>query len=452
MADRKAARRQRSPHVFQRLYSAARHRLGATSRPHLPLVFADSGGGDRAWPREVLEWIEYQQEKAYRAVADVLKLAGPEEAFRRLSPPKREGLSPEAFRDLLGYSYTDEEWERQKQETAEFMARELAPSAPSFEDLVYRDRWLSIREKIIQATRASYGSPVDMLPYIATLPTWDFNALVDCFGEHHIIFFERGLSRYLSDYARMVSWMMPPFPKDCLWNEKALVRMVSTRTGYTMPPASSEYMLRTLGEYLGGGITISDELSISLPPYNRHLFIHLYMGMSTFVLLHEQAHLWLRHVADDRHGRDIEFEADRYAVELMMEMEGQQGLSRAFAFWTADTALRAFTFFEAALAALAFGPTPCRWISGTHPAPQTRQAALWEVARCRVSRKTRRAAESLRIMSDALITRTERSTLLTILASRGMGMTLSPLWCQHVAQTAEPKHGPPSGNHYECRT
>jgi hypothetical protein len=404
---------------------------------------ADSGGDGHGWPHEVLQAIDYRQEIAYREVADVLGLTGPEEAFLRLSAPKRAGLSAEEFRDLLGYTFTQAEWERVRQESATYMAEPLAASAPRFEDLVWRDRWLCTRENILRAVRKSNGASIEITPYIATLPTWDFNALVSpCFsGKHHIIYFERGLARYLSDYALVVCWIVPPFPKDCLWNETELVRLVSSRSGYTMPPQSSEYMLRTLDYYLAG--SISDHGSISLPPDSVHLYIHLVMGMYTFILLHEQAHLALRHVVERRKGYEIEFEADRFAIELMMEIYGRQGFSRAFAFWTADVVLRAFTFFEAALAALAFGPNPCRWVNGTHPAPHARGAALWKFAP-RKGSQLAEAAESLRVVSG-LLNQTHKNTLLTLLGARegaglarpGQGLMLSPLWREHLERTTD---------------
>ena len=235
-----------------------------------------------------------------------------------------------------------------KRENEAYKAEPLAGSAPPLEDLVWRDRWLTTREKILRAVRESDGASVEITPYIATLPTWDFNALVSpCFsGKHHIMYFERGLARYLYDYARVVCWIVPPFPNDFLWNEAKLVRLVSSRSGYLMPPQSSEFMLTTLDYYLSTGTSTTSRERVSLAPDSMHLCNSLLLGMFTFILLHEQAHLTLGHVAERRRGREIEFEADRYAIELMMEIYGRQGFSCAFAFWTADVALGAFSLFR----------------------------------------------------------------------------------------------------------
>lgn len=404
----------------------------------------DTSERSGAWPRSVLETIDYRQEVALRKAADLLGLPGPDAAFEALSERKKKGVSPEQFRALRGWQdhLKGEAWERTKRDLRAHMATPLAASSPRFEDVVARDRWLRVREKIIRKRRAVGVASADPVPYVATLPSGDLNAVVTrCLdGEHEILFFERGLSRYLTDFALVVSWIMPPFPTDARWNDAALATI---RPRYTMPPQSSRYLLATLGGYLGDGMPGRHAPKIALPRHNAHLFVDVLLGMFEFVFLHEQAHVTLGHVAERRRGHDVEFEADRHAVAVMSRLERRRDFSSPFAFWTADLLLRAFTIFDTALGILAFGAATKYWISKTHPDPYERRRVLAKALPQNGGLRTA-AARNLMDMNDAVFGRMDEIVLPMVLTLRQSGMQPSPLWRGRIARSLEPEEAPPS--------
>lgn len=392
------------------------------------------------WPASVIEAIDDRQERAYWAAADLLDLPGPEAAYEALSGPQKS-TSMEDFRRILGWenALTGEEWERTKARTAAYMARPLAPPPMRFEDASSRDRWLSVRQGIMQSERA--GAPrMVIVPHLATLPSGDLNAVVtSCHGAaaDKIIFFERGLERYLLDFARLVCWAVPPMPEDFLWNDRGLAMM---RGFYTMPPEAFQYFLSTLSAYLGGGTPLQNQSNIALPEHNAHLFFFLALGLFKFVLMHEQAHITLGHVAKRQRGPEVELEADCNAARALAKLAQDDGGSRAFSLWTSDLALRALSIFDEAMGTLAFGKGPKIWLSRAHPDPHSRRAAFRKaVAPRELHDMSDAALDNLLKMGDALLGKIEENTWLMISRARFNGMTLSPLWRARLERSMKPK-------------
>jgi hypothetical protein len=395
------------------------------------------------WPAPVMEAIDDRQERAYWAAADLLDLPGPDAAYKALSESKKSA-SMEEFRATLGWenALTGEEWERTKARTEAYMARPLAPPSTRFEDASSRDRWLSVREKITMDSERVGAPRMEIVPHLATLPSGDLNAVVTrCHeGAHEIIFFERGLERYLRDFALLVCWMVPPMPEDFLWNDRGLALI---RGPYTMPPQSSQYFLSTLGAYLGGGTPFQNQMNTALPGHNAHLFIFLTLGLFEFVLMHEQAHVTLGHVAERRRGHEVELEADRHAARVLAKLAQDSDRSRAFSLWTSDLALRALSIFDEAMGTLAFGIGPKWWLSQTHPDPHSRRAAFREaVAPHEVHDISDAALDNLLKMGDALLGRIEEMTWPSMAWARRRGMTLSPLWRARLERSMKPKETP----------
>lgn len=395
------------------------------------------------WPAPVMEAINDRQERAYWAAADLLDLPGPEAAYEALSEPEKS-MSMEEFRALLGWenTLTGEEWERTKAETEAYMARPLAPPPTRFEDASSRRRWLGVRDGIMARSERAGTPSIKIVPHLATLPSGDLNAVVTrCHeGADEIIFFERGLERYLRDFALLVCWMVPPMPKDFLWNERGLATI---RGFYTMPPQSSQYFLSALGAYLGGGTPSQNQMKIALPGHNAHLFIFLSLGLYEFVLMHEQAHIALGHVAERRRGHAVELEADRHAAQILAKLAQDSGRSAAFSLWTSDLALRALSIFDEAMGTLAFGIGPKWWLSQTHPDPHSRRAAFRKlIGPQMVHDISDDAIDNLLKMGDALIGRIEEIAWPMIVLARHRGMTLSPLWRARLERSMKPKETP----------
>jgi len=124
------------------------------------------------WPQDVLDSIEYRQEVAYRSAADLLDLAGPEEAFALLCEKPTVGLSPEEFRTYISWDplLSGGDWEQTKRKIE---AAERDPSLPStrWEDVQVRQKWIRLQQDLSDEFLETFGSTLDVAPSFAALPT-----------------------------------------------------------------------------------------------------------------------------------------------------------------------------------------------------------------------------------------------------------------------------------------
>jgi hypothetical protein len=394
------------------------------------------------WPQDVLDAIEYRQETAYRKAADLLGFAGPHEAFALLAEKPATGLSPEEFRRLIGWEtfLSGEAWEQTKLKIKEADEREVRPSATRWEDVRVRQRWIGLQQDLSERFLDTFGSPLNMSPYLATLPAGDINARVSqsFSGDHLIIFLEHGLHRYFIDFACLVASTVPPITPATLLSDEALQKI---KGPWTIPFQGSSQFSETLLTYVFRGTPSLNQERIHIPSYNRALYIWVLLYMSQFVLLHEQAHISLKHFAKRRFGHEVEIEADVSATGALSSLNSARGFSWALPFWAADLALLAFKILDTALGVAAHGWGPKWWISRDYPTPDERRKRLREHVPPDAPAAGRAALGNLLGMTDSLFGKIEDLHMPFVLLAHRKGHRPSPLWRERINRSIRPKEG-----------
>ena len=387
----------------------------------------------KPWPAEVIKYVEYRQEVAFREVGEKLGLGSdPDEVRKALwpVPPGHRKLTPEEFRDLNGWSFTPDEWCRIKADIEKDQLRVDAMHRSRFEDPSVIEPLLGALDTIQQNCGDHLRSEVDFTPYVATLPSGDVNARVskDWSGQHTIMFLEQGLVRYLSDFAKIVTWVVPPLPLETLYDDRKIARLP---TRYTMPPQSSQYLIGSLGSYAASGSPYLSHTTIPSANYNRKLALVVFRYMLEFVLVHEQAHLSLGHLQKSETDWEFEYEADLTAAALVTTLAAHQG-AWAAAFWGCDLALVALKMLDQALAVLEFGAVGSEWVSPTHPSAEDRRKSLRGQVPNEIKPSTRLAAGHLLGMNDSLFDALWAMLVGSLFIMREQGYRASPLWHDRI--------------------
>nr|WP_319382389.1 hypothetical protein [uncultured Roseibium sp.] len=389
------------------------------------------------WPEDVLATIRYRQSTSYREVSRALGIkGGAAAAFEHLRETPRPGLTPEQFRDYMGWQslFSDEELEAAKQTIADSDAAE--PELPQFdlEDDLVRQRWFRIQNVLEEQALRHVGQPLHMLPYIATLPEGDINARVvpTLDGDNYVIFYDHGMMRYLRDFAALACWVAPPIDPVALLDDRAIAQLPRS---HTLPPGTIDVCLNTLRRYIYEGTPEADAPYVSPPEWNRHLFVPVFQNMLSFVVAHEQGHVRLGHFATNRFGPVPEGEADGNAAFLISYQSMLGGQSWSVPFWCADLALIAFRMLDHALCVLEHGKTGLPWKDEIYPAPEERRTSLTNYVPDDIPDISRLATGSLIGMNNSLFAMVEEQVTLFLVSDYTKGLRPSPLWNGRVRRT-----------------
>lgn len=140
-------------------------------------------GGAPIWPTKTRDYVEYQQEKAYRELGDRLgDGSSPEAVYERLMGGRgaSEKQTPEQVRDELKLTgkFSPEDWEQVKRRIKE--VEEIPRNFPAptrYEDQRMYKLMNEIRLIIIERA-AKVARPIKLPPFLATLPSGDVNAQI----------------------------------------------------------------------------------------------------------------------------------------------------------------------------------------------------------------------------------------------------------------------------------
>ncbi|WP_422038403.1 hypothetical protein [Roseibium sp.] len=389
------------------------------------------------WPEDVLTTIRYRQATSYREVSRALGIeGGAAAAFERLRETPRPGLTPEQFRDQMGWQslVSDEELEAAKQTIAEADAAE--PKLPKFalEDELVRQRWFRIQTVLEEQAMRHVGQPLHLLPYIATLPEGDINARVvpTLDGDNYVIFYDHGMMRYLRDFAALVCWFVPPIDPKALMDDRAITQLPRS---HTFPPGAIDMCLNTLRRYIYEGTPEANAPYVPVPQWNRHLFVPVFQNMLSFVVIHEQGHVRLGHYATNRFGPSPETEADGNAAFLISYQAMLGGQSWSVPFWCVDLALIAFRMLDNALCVLEHGRPGLRWKDEKYPAPEERRIMLRDYVPGDIPEVSRLATGCLIGMNNSLFAMAEDQITLFLVSDYMKGLRPSPMWNGRIRRT-----------------
>lgn len=424
------------------------------------------------WTPAARAYVEARQERHYLKLADEMGLNGSARAaYERIAQP--EITWEVARRDNA--SLPPQEWlsnTKAIKEKFEFY-RTAAPTIyeePNFQMI------MQVHFRGLQEALRATGNPINPAPLLASLASGTVNALI--FEEPKtkvsVIFFERGLFRFLHAFGHLIGWAIPILSPRQMMNDRELAR-VSRR--HAMPIQTASRLFRTaLFDYVVQG---TPALVVPAPEHNLDACIMLLNYMETFVMAHELSHLTQGHLRSpyrDKNGAwDQEFEADASALSMMNTFSSTLHHSWAFSFWACDLTLTALHFLDAALSVLAYGNLDARWISSTHPDALSRRnrlrgvlgaskpgmallsdtrlwdhfrmalSRLWEdrrsasrVSRPEISFWGFRAARILCDLTDAVFGELWSDTVPLLLAAYREGVHPSPLWRDRITHTLSP--------------
>jgi hypothetical protein len=200
-------------------------------------------GGAPIWPTKTRDYVEYQQEKAYRELGDRLgDGSSPEAVYERLMSGRGAGekQTPEQVRDELKLTgkFSPEDWEQVKRRIKE--VEEIPRNFPAptrYEDQRMYKLMNEIRLIIIERA-AKVARPIKLPPFLATLPSGDVNAQIAFAPESKqpVLFFEQGLVWFLLNFSALASWVMPILPPEDLGDRTlqypATVQRLHRASGY----------------------------------------------------------------------------------------------------------------------------------------------------------------------------------------------------------------------------
>jgi len=357
------------------------------------------------WPPELKEFVQDRQERRYRRLAEELKLGSdPAKAYAHLSQGSMpldevadqvlKELTMDSFASPKGYAlmagipidqmpkqlgledlFTPEIQQEFKRSATDTYQRYFTLKMPTRYEDPNRYGSMALSFDRVQEELTEQGRTRLQRVFLATLPSGDVNAIVEIepFTSNQVIFFERGLYQYLSDFARLVGGITIPLSPYQLTSDIAIAQMPHR---YTMPVAASDIFYKMLGDYVVVGTPL---VSIPEPTHNMFTTVVISGIMQQFVMAHEMAHIMLGHL-DKKQAKRLEFEADAFALANISKSTREKAGSWAVGFWACDLALTALHFLYKTLGLLAFGPEKLAWISPTHPDPLSRRARLRENA------------------------------------------------------------------------
>ena len=389
------------------------------------------------WPEATRQFVEEEQERAYRLLGEGLGLGpnNPAGAYERLTgrpmPPQEASISK--LREILGDSVPidDDAWAQVDERAAALYRQYFALPLPTrYED---PSRYPSMAMTFDQVTwkYLQQGSLHDPLPLFATLPSGDPHArsLIDPLGGATVIFFEQGLFSYFYDFVKLVGWEAPPLSIEQLADDATMAQLPRR---YTMPSQASQYFVATMGAYAGG----SKSAGIPRPDHNILLTISLLSMMEQFVMAHEVAHIALGHLSTAPTKKQ-ELLADTAAMAVVTAIARDNSMAWAVGYWACDLALVALNFLYRAIGVLAFGDRRLAWTNATHPDPLERRELLKALAGSEGPPDGVAAAGELIGMSEALFGRLWDLDSEGLRMAHNRGFRASPLWSRLIASTFE---------------
>jgi len=372
------------------------------------------------WSVETRQYVEEEQEGAYRALAQQLGVGGDADAaFRHFAEPQ------------MPLEYALQAPGDAEAITAAYRHYYSLPLPTKYED-PNRYPSMAMTFDVVKGEFRRAGRLHDPLPLLATLPTGDINgkSVVEPYGGATVIYFERGLFAFCNDIARLMGWILPTLTPEHLRDDDALARLPHS---YTMPPQASQFFIATLEAY----VTRGGSARVPVPPHNLFLCMMLLSTMEQFAMAHELSHIAQGHLNKEPSPKD-ELLADTEALGAMTTLSRQTS-SWAFGFWACDLALVAFTLFYQTLALFALDGAPFEWIDALYPSPVERRQVLQQMGASEGPPAGVAAASELIGMSDALVERLWEIGGAAMLLDRRQGVRHSPMWSKLTARTFAPR-------------
>jgi hypothetical protein len=396
-------------------------------------------GGAPIWPTKTRDYVEYQQEKAYRELGDRLgDGSSPEAVYERLMSGRGAGekQTPEQVRDELKLTgrFSPEDWEQVKRRSKE--VEEIPRNFPAptrYEDQRMYKLMNEIRLIIIERA-AKVARPIKLPPFLATLPSGDVNAQIAFAPESKqpVLFFEQGLVWFLLNFSALASWVMPILPPEDL-GDRTLANIRPQYNDCTEQVAIFGASLSS--SYIVDGNPLATKAVLGPRPQNAFLKEILFMRMMMFVLVHEFKHFELGHLTRKDTSKDsmwqCEYEADLASAVFVTRIMGGWGLS----FWACDLALIAFNLLDRALGAIEFGDNKLTWISRTHPEPIARRDALFGSIGAGVWIEERAAGGNVFAMDQALFQKVWELIGPGFIAAHRAGSRPSPICSEKIARS-----------------
>lgn len=392
------------------------------------------------WPPAVRQFVEWEQEKAYRRLADEMGVGGgPALAFNRLNPglPTAAQIAPTRFKDAMAPGFlSEEQWAQFDDLVAEKYRHYAALQPPTAYETASNYVILNLT---FDALRGAWEGPSAPEPYLASFPSGDVNARIrtEPTTQAPVIFFEQGLMRFLYDFGQLIAWATPPLSPAELSDDEALARLPRS---YQMPEVASVSFMGSLHAYAVSGTPIANPSPFPKPTHNMFVATMLVTLMEWFVMSHELAHLTLGHLPKPP-DRSLEFEADARGLVTMSGQARAGGHSWAVSYWACDLALSCFHLLDLAISVLAFGGRKPRWSCPTHPDALSRRQrfrdTLGELAPD-VPYASLAAANLLCDMSDAVIQRLWEFAVAPLLLAHQQGVCPSPLWKDRIRDCFQP--------------
>ena len=288
--------------------------------------------------------------------------------------PFDPGLGALSIEDLL----TAEQLQAFKRKVSDTYTRYDSLQLPTPYEDQHRYGSMVLTFDEVQAQLSRRGQSLVQNVFLATLPSGDVNAIVarEPYTNTQIVFFEQGLFQFLRDFARLIGGITIPLTPQQLRSDAALAQLPRR---YTMPVAASEYFIGMLGGYVVEGTPLANSVSLPLPTHNMFTTLLLSSLMERFVMAHELAHVMRGHL-NKKQAKKQEYEADAFALALVIQSAQESPGSWAVGFWACDLVLTALHYLYKAIGLMAFGPDNLTWISQTHPDPLSRRARLRENA------------------------------------------------------------------------
>lgn len=393
-----------------------------------------------SWPQAARDYVEAQQERHYRKLAEELGLGSdPKAAYERVSGEQMPAdyVDPRKLRYDYGANslLSQSQWSQFGSQVDTIWRRINSVQPPtSYEDPnLYRSLVMTYQQ--VQASVAVDGNPPGTQPLLATLAAGHVNAIMseEPTTGAPLLYFERGLFKFFHQFAMLAAWCSPPIPWQNMYSDQALADMP---TRYTMPPQSSEFFLQLYLSYAITGVPIRIQ-DIAIPSHNIFTAIYLLEAMERFMMAHELCHLRLGHLQHpyvDRAGAwDQEFHADVEGLSLM-QAAGWQAVD----FWAADLAMTALHLLDLTLVTLTYGAR-VRWASETHPDYLLRRKYLREAVEAAdsIPKPTRSATSALWRMNDALFQRLWEIANPVLLLTYRQNQRPSPMWADRIRATFE---------------
>jgi hypothetical protein len=393
-----------------------------------------------AWPPAVREYVEEEQENAYRDLADDLDLkGGATAAFKRLNYdlPELDEIAPSRYQDSIVPAFMSQEVCQQFNDlAAEHYKRVADLQLPT----AYETRaGYSILNLTMNALRGVWASSPRAEPYLASLPSGDPSARIAIEWKTNapVIFFEHALMQFIHDFGVVVAWATPPVGIEVLYDDNALINLPCS---YQMPEIASVSFLNLLEAYVVSGTPTATAAPIPKPTSNMFLASAIVSQMEWFIMAHELAHLSLGHLGIPRL-QEHEFAADEGGLVTMTEVARRNGAGWALSLWACDLALTCLDVLDRAISFMEFGTRKVRWKCATHPDCFTRRQRLRDaigVLATGASPSALAAAGMLHGMSEAVIKRLWDIALPELWRAHDAGARPSPLWKKRIRDCFEP--------------